>query len=97
MSKRIIYKTDDGGVGVIIPTQEALSLIGIEKIAAKDVPRGKPYKIIEATDLPKDRSTRSAWVVDENDLTDGIGADYGIGSTKDVIGYDTDGSPILRG
>jgi hypothetical protein len=39
------------------------------------VPAGKPYKIIDAAELPADRSARNAWTVDEADLTDGIGAD----------------------
>jgi hypothetical protein len=73
MSKRIIYQTTGGGVAIIIPTPEALATLGINAIAKKDVPAGKKYKIIEDTDLPEDRSTRSAWTVDEADLTDGVG------------------------
>jgi hypothetical protein len=70
---RIIYKTDQGGVAVIIPTQEALDAHGIMAIAIKDVPAGKPFKIVNAFDVPSDRSQRDAWTVDEADLTDGIG------------------------
>jgi hypothetical protein len=75
MSQVIIYKNDAGGVSVIHPTPEAVALYGIEAIALKDVPHGKPYKIINAADLP-DRSQRNAWTVDEADLTDGVGAEY---------------------
>lgn len=75
MTQVIIFKNDDGGVSVIHPTAYALSVYGIEAIAQKDVPAGKPYKIIEAADLP-DRSLRNQWDVDEADLTDGIGAEY---------------------
>lgn len=71
--KRIIYKTPEGTVAVIIPTQEALDLYGIEAIALKDVPAGLPFKIIEETDLP-DRSLRNQWTVDMADLTDGVGS-----------------------
>ena len=74
MNSRIIYKTDEGGVAVIIPTPEALQSHTIEEIAIKDVPAGKPFAIVYAADLP-DRSTRSAWTVDEADLTDGIGGE----------------------
>jgi hypothetical protein len=70
---RIIYKTDEGGVAVIIPTPEALEQHGIQAIAIKDVPAGKPFKIVDAADIPSDRSDRDAWTVDEADLTDGIG------------------------
>lgn len=68
----ILYKNDDGGVSVIYPTQEALAIYGIEAIALKDVPPGKPYKIIDASELPS-REQRNQWDVDEADLTDGIG------------------------
>ena len=45
MEKRIIYKTDEGGVAVIIPADCGLT---IREIAAKDVPEGKPYKIVDS-------------------------------------------------
>jgi len=70
---RIIYKTDEGGVAVIVPTPEAFELYGIQAIAIKDVPAGKPFKIVDAADIPSDRSDRDAWTVDEADLTDGVG------------------------
>lgn len=94
MTQRIIYQSDDGGVCVIIPTPEAIELLGIEAIALKDVPHGKPYKIVNTTDIPTDRSERAAWEVDEAQLTDGVGADYGAGSTNEVIGWDGS-EPIL--
>ena len=73
MIKRIIYKNDSGGVSVITPTVEALSVYGIDAIARKDVPAGKPYKIIDITDMP-DRGSRGAWTVALADLTDGVGS-----------------------
>ena len=59
MNQRIIYPTDDGGVAVIVPAAECG--LTIEEIAAKDVPAGKPYKIINAEDQPSDRTFRNAW------------------------------------
>ena len=59
MNKRIIYPTDDGGVAVIVPAAECG--LTIEQIAAKDVPVGKPYKIVDVTDIPIDRTFRNAW------------------------------------
>ena len=59
MNKRIIYPTDDNGVAVIIPAPECG--LTIEEIAAKDVPQGKPYKIIDVSDVPSDRTFRGAW------------------------------------
>jgi hypothetical protein len=71
---RIIYKTTDGGVAVIVPSDEALNKYGIEAIAKKDVPAGQPYKIVDAADVPSDRTFRNAWEVDEATLTDGVGS-----------------------
>ena len=71
MGKRIIYKNDDGTVAVIIPTDECK--LTIEQIAKKDVPTGKPYKIIEETDLPNSREYRNAWTINDAELTDGVG------------------------
>ena len=75
MNQAIIYKQDNGVVAIIRPTAEALALYGIEAIAQKDVPAGKPYKIIDASEIPADRSQRNAWTVDDADLTDGVGAE----------------------
>lgn len=70
---RIIYINDDGGVSVVIPTQEGIDLLGIDGVAKKDVPTGKPYKIVEDGYIPTDRTQRDAWVVDVSELTDGVG------------------------
>ena len=75
MTKRIIYQTSEGGVAVIVPTPEALEQYGIEAIALKDVPAGKPFKIIDTADVPSDRTFRAAWEVDAATLTDGVGAE----------------------
>jgi hypothetical protein len=61
MDKRIIYPNDDGGVSVMTPMLEALETMTIEEIAAKDVPVGKPYKIVDIADIPTDRTFRNAW------------------------------------
>ena len=57
-NSRIIYPTDDG-VAVIIPTAECG--LTIDEIAAKDVPAGNPYKIVDVADIPSDRTFRNAW------------------------------------
>jgi hypothetical protein len=59
MNQRIIYPTDDGGVAVIIPAAECG--LTVEEIAAKDVPEGKPFKIVDAAEIPADRTFRNAW------------------------------------
>jgi len=67
----IIYKTDEGGVAVIIPAPECPLLI--EEIAKKDVPTGVPYLIIDSSELPADREFRDAWEADFSN-PDGYGA-----------------------
>ena len=61
MTQRIIYPTDDGGVAILIPAPEYLAEHTIEELAAKDVPEGKPYKIVDVADIPSDRTFRNAW------------------------------------
>jgi len=56
-NKRIIYPTDDG-VAVIVPADCGLT---IEEIAAKDVPAGVSYKIVDVADIPSERLFRNAW------------------------------------
>jgi hypothetical protein len=58
MNQRIIYQNDEGGISIIVPADCGLT---IEEIAAKDVPAGKPYKIVDVADIPTDRTFRNAW------------------------------------
>jgi hypothetical protein len=58
MNKRVIYPTHDG-VAIIIPAPECG--LTIEEIAAKDVPAGVAYKIVDVSDIPEDRTFRNAW------------------------------------
>ena len=69
---RIIYKTPENTVSVIMASPEWTGTM--EELAQKDVPTGLKYKIVEDSDVPSDRSFRSAWEVDEAELTDGVGA-----------------------
>ena len=61
MNKRIIYKTEEGGVAVIIPSPNYLQDHTIEELAAKDVPEGANHEIVEDGDVPSDRTFREAW------------------------------------
>jgi hypothetical protein len=63
--KRIIYKTPDGGVAVLVPSPEYLQDHTIEELAAKDVPEGAVYEIVATDTVPTDRSWRAAWVYSE--------------------------------
>jgi hypothetical protein len=54
MTKRIIYKTPEGGVAVIIPATTI-------EACMKDIPEGAEYAIVDASDIPADRTFRGAW------------------------------------
>ena len=69
---RIIYKDDTGRANILVPA--ARELRTLEEIAKKDVPTGKKYKIVDDSEIPANKNFRDAWVVDEADLTDGVGA-----------------------
>jgi len=68
MNQRIIYKTDSG-IAVIVPTGE----LSVTETAKKDVLTGLPYKIVDVSEIPDDRTFRDAWDIDEAELTDGVG------------------------
>ena len=59
MNERILYETEEGGVAVIIPVAECG--LTIEEIAAKDVPEGVSYHIVDVSEVPSDRTFRGAW------------------------------------
>jgi hypothetical protein len=59
--KRVIYKTPDGGVAVLVPSPEYLQDHTIEELAAKDVPEGAEFRIVDTVDVPTDRTWRAAW------------------------------------
>ena len=56
---KIIYPTDTG-IAVIHPT----GALTVEETAAKDVPAGVAYLIVEDSDIPEDRTYREAWTAD---------------------------------
>jgi hypothetical protein len=55
-TSRIVYRNESGGVSVITPT-------GSVELALKDVPEGVPYEIVDAAEVPADRTFRGAWVM----------------------------------
>lgn len=59
MNSRIIYPTPEGGVAVIVPAPDCG--LTIEEIARKDVPAGVDFRIVDAADIPDDRTFRNAW------------------------------------
>jgi len=63
MNKRIIYPNTEGGVSILIPSPNWRGTI--EELAIKDVPTGLPYKIVDVSDIPSDRTLRNAWEYQE--------------------------------
>lgn len=59
---RIIYPKPDGGVAIVIPTDEFLQDHTIEDLAARVVPPGVAHEIVDT--VPTDRTFRNAWVKD---------------------------------
>ena len=69
--KIIVYRQGTG-IAVITPTNDKViknkdgsvtNIIGLD-LAMKDIPEGAEYKIIEDSELPKDRIFRNAWNYD---------------------------------
>jgi hypothetical protein len=58
-NKRIIFPNDEGGVSIVVPAPDCE--LSLEQIAGKDVPAGKPYQIVDVSEIPDDRSYRNAW------------------------------------
>jgi|TARA_A100000172_G_scaffold62360_1_gene41792 hypothetical protein len=77
-NKKIIYKKKNGVVSIITPAPDALKSMTIEEIAKKDVPTNYKYKIVDVSEISSDRTFRDAWVIDDSELTDGTGENYGI-------------------
>lgn len=76
MSQLIVYLQDNGVPAVITPTQSALDQYGILAIAVKDVPAGKKFKIVNASDLQNvEDYPQEAWEVSDSDLVDGVGGE----------------------
>lgn len=68
--KAIVYTRPDGGVSVVHPNLDCG--LSIEQIAAKDVPAGIDYWIIDASELPS-REYRNAWELNFSRDPDGQG------------------------
>lgn len=71
LAKRIVYPTGQG-ISVLVPCDCGLT---IQQIAAKDVPAGSPYLIVDVADIPADRTYRAAWTCDFSQ-PDGYGLGY---------------------
>jgi hypothetical protein len=63
MSHRsFIYQNPNGNISVGTPTDEALQTQTIEQIAAKDVPAGTQWYVVDSSALPVDAAFFNSWV-----------------------------------
>lgn len=69
MTKKIVFKKEDGTCGIITPSPKALLGTTINSIAKKDVPLGLEYRIVDDIHIPSDRVFRNAWTDDNDTLT----------------------------
>jgi len=60
---RVIYPNDEGGVSILTPVPDCG--LTLEEIIAKDIPAGKPYQVIDKSEVPTDRTFRNAWEYSE--------------------------------
>ena len=60
---RIIYPNETGGVSIVIPSPEWTGTM--EELAARVVPANAPYKIVDVSEIPEDRTFRNAWEYQE--------------------------------
>jgi len=70
-TKKIIYKQENGTISILTPSPNCE--LTLEEVAQKDVPTGLPYKIVNVSEIPTDRTFRDAWTIDDAELTDGVG------------------------
>lgn len=63
---KIVFKNKDNSIGIITPSEEALSFATVMQVAEKDVPAGLPYWVVEDSVIPENRTFRNAWEIDEN-------------------------------
>lgn len=80
MNQRIIYSTPEGGVAIVVPSPN--SGLSIEEIAAKDVPAGASFEIVDVASVPSDRFFRNAWKKDGKAIGTDIAKAKEIGHEK---------------
>lgn len=87
MNKRIIFQLPGQPVAVMVPVIPqyvapgvlAPAQLDIQQIGQKDVPPGVPFWIVDASDVPVDRTLRNAWRLD----LDRMGPPAGFGGGND--------------
>ena len=92
MTKCIIYTNDAGEVSVIIPAPD--SGLTIEQIAAKDVPGGVFFDVVDTDDIPTDRTFRNAWRKQGRTIAEDLAASKPIAHEKRRVARDEEMRPL---
>jgi hypothetical protein len=81
---KILYPIIEDGVNVGVAIMSPSNKCGltVEQVAQKDIATGVPYKIVEDSEVPIDRTFRDAWEIDPSICNSGVGADFGEGSNN---------------
>ena len=92
MEKRIVYKNQDGSVAVIVPAPN--SGLTVDEVAARDVPDGVSFDIVNVSDLPQVRDFRNAWRLNGKRVQEDLGAAKEIAHGKRRAARDSEFAPL---
>lgn len=71
---KAVFLNQDGSISIVHPTGKELTDEQLKIVVEQAVPTGQPYKLVEDSEIPTDRTFRAAWTIDPALLTDGVGA-----------------------
>lgn len=77
--KRIVFQNGTGGISIMVPALDCG--LTLEQVALKDVPVGVPYEIVDASEIPADRTFRSAWEMGSEGMESVV---IHVGKAKDI-------------
>ncbi len=92
MPQRIIYTNEDGEVSIVAPSPNWP--VPIEILAAKVVPDGVPFDVIDTSSVPVDRSFRCAWIKSGADIVTDIPKARYIAHKRRRVMRDTELRPL---
>ena len=61
--KRFIFTDDEGNLNIVCPADNCP--LTLEQIKAKDCPSDRPVYTVDKSEIPTDRSFRTAWTYTE--------------------------------
>ena len=61
--KRFIFTDDEGNLNIVCPADNCP--LPLEEIKAKDCPSDRPVYTVDKSEIPTDRSFRTAWTYTE--------------------------------